>query len=65
MKLIPNIHAASSRFGTPEDLKEIADWTPPDAEPPGEFPERGEDIPTDFKCPKCGYEWSGKAKNND
>ena len=28
--------------------------------PPGEFPEFGDDISTDFRCPKCGYEWSGQ-----
>jgi ParB-like chromosome segregation protein Spo0J len=27
---------------------------------PEDFPEVGEDIPTDYCCPKCGYEWSGK-----
>lgn len=25
---------------------------------PGEFPEYGEDIPTQHQCPRCGYEWS-------
>jgi ParB-like chromosome segregation protein Spo0J len=29
--------------------------------PPGEFPAFGEDIPTAFCCPKCGYKWSGSA----
>lgn len=31
-------------------------------DPPGDFPEFDGDIPTDHRCPKCGYEWSGKAK---
>jgi ParB-like chromosome segregation protein Spo0J len=36
----------------------------PDApEPPGEFPEVDEDISTEHRCPRCGYEWSGKARN--
>jgi hypothetical protein len=30
------------------------------AEPPEEFSEYGEDIPTEHRCPKCGYQWSGK-----
>ena len=30
------------------------------AEPPEEFPEYGEDVPTEYRCPQCGYEWSGK-----
>lgn len=28
--------------------------------PPAQFPAFGENIPTDFCCPKCGYKWSGK-----
>ena len=32
-----------------------------DAEGPGEFREYGEDIETEFACPKCGYAWSGNA----
>lgn len=27
-----------------------------------DFKEIDEDLPTDFQCPKCGYEWSGEAK---
>jgi ParB-like chromosome segregation protein Spo0J len=29
--------------------------------PPDAFPEVGQDIETEHKCPRCGYEWSGKA----
>ena len=32
------------------------------AEPPQDFAEYGEDIDTDYCCPKCGYVWSGKPK---
>lgn len=32
------------------------------AAPPGGFKSFGEDIETAYQCPKCGYEWSGKAK---
>jgi site-specific DNA-methyltransferase (adenine-specific) len=31
-----------------------------DPEPPADFPTFDEDIETDYCCPKCGYEWSGK-----
>lgn len=31
-------------------------------ESPDAFPEAGEDIKTDFKCPKCSYAWSGKPQ---
>ena len=29
---------------------------------PSQFPEYGEEIATDYCCPKCGYEWSGQPK---
>lgn len=32
------------------------------AEPPDDFKELGEDVKTDYRCPSCGYEWSGKPK---
>jgi len=28
--------------------------------PPDEFPGYGEDLATDYRCPRCGYEWSGQ-----
>ena len=30
--------------------------------PPNDFQEFDENIETEYCCPKCGYEWSGKAK---
>jgi hypothetical protein len=30
--------------------------------PPAEFPTYDEDIETEHRCPKCGYEWSGKSR---
>jgi hypothetical protein len=35
---------------------------PPAAVPPAEFPSYDEDIETEHRCPKCGYEWSGKSR---
>ena len=29
------------------------------AEVPEDFPEYDEDLDVEYKCPKCGYEWSG------
>lgn len=29
-------------------------------EPPDEFPEVDENVPTEFQCPKCSFKWSGK-----
>ena len=31
-------------------------------ESPDDFPEIGSDLEIQHQCPKCGYEWSGKAK---
>ena len=33
-----------------------------EATSPDDFKSFGEDIETEHRCPKCGYEWSGKAK---
>jgi len=33
-----------------------------DKSPKGDFPEYGEDIETEYRCPKCSYCWSGKPK---
>lgn len=30
-------------------------------EAPDDFPGYDDDIETEYKCPKCGYEWSGSA----
>jgi ParB-like chromosome segregation protein Spo0J len=43
---------------TAESFAELEKLLNPAA--PGEFPLVGEDLPTDFKCPKCGFQWSGK-----
>lgn len=46
---------------------EVADFgfaalTPPqDPEPMRDFKEYGDDISTEHRCPKCGYEWSGSS----
>tara|TARA_R100001086_G_scaffold218584_2_gene135313 strand:- start:1581 stop:2099 length:519 start_codon:yes stop_codon:yes gene_type:complete len=33
-------------------------------QPPDDFPSIDENIETEYGCPKCGYEWSGKPKPN-
>lgn len=30
--------------------------------PPDDFAEYGDDLETQYQCPKCAYEWSGKPK---
>jgi hypothetical protein len=48
---------------------QIATETQPDlflgdvsAIPPSEFQQFDTDIPVEFQCPCCGYEWSGDPK---
>lgn len=44
------------------DLAEAEEAVARDAQapsPPEDFPEVGADVETDYRCPKCGYEWSG------
>lgn len=35
---------------------------PPSVIAPEEFPEYGDDLETQYQCPQCHYEWSGKPK---
>lgn len=45
---------------TPDRLAEIvAKMTPA---PPPEFRPYDDDLPTEHRCPACGYEWSGRPK---
>jgi ParB-like chromosome segregation protein Spo0J len=47
---------------------EINDWgfeplTPPtDPEPLPDFPSFDDDMETEYKCPKCSYEWNGASR---
>jgi ParB-like chromosome segregation protein Spo0J len=43
------------------DLNKLLPETKEEA-PPDDFKEFDEGIETDHKCPRCGYEWSGKTK---
>lgn len=33
-----------------------------DLTPPDDFPSYDDNLSTEYHCPKCNYEWSGKAK---
>ena len=35
---------------------------PTDPGPPSDFPTYDDDTPTEHRCPKCGYEWSGSSR---
>lgn len=41
-----------------EDLRELLTRLNPEA--PAEFDQFDENLPVEHKCPKCGYQWSGK-----
>ena len=43
------------------DLDKLADGLS-DPEPPNEFPDYDDDIDTEYECPSCHYQWSGKPK---
>lgn len=45
---------------TDEQAEELRKELNPD--PPDDFPEVDMEIETDYKCPKCGYEWSGSPR---
>jgi ParB-like chromosome segregation protein Spo0J len=47
---------------------EISDWgfetlnPPTDPEPLSDFPSFDDDMETQYKCPKCSYEWNGASR---
>lgn len=41
-------------------LADVKESAPPS--PPEEFPAYDEDLPTEHRCPACGYEWSGSTR---
>lgn len=63
-RLLPELRADDERlqqmFADLAEQEGVLAREASEPEPPEEFPEYGEDVPTEHKCPKCGYEWSGK-----
>lgn len=56
-------HDAAALLGSgweDRDLARLAARINP--EPPEEFRDYGSDVPTDYCCPSCGYEWSGPPR---
>ncbi|WP_051705199.1 hypothetical protein [Streptomyces sp. NRRL S-455] len=49
-------------FGQQAETPEFDATAVPASVPPTEFPSYDEDIETEHRCPKCGYEWSGKSR---
>ncbi|WP_451997136.1 hypothetical protein [Azospirillum argentinense] len=52
--------AALDDLASDDSSPAAGDSAAQDGKPPEDFPSYGEDIPTQFCCPKCGYRWSGK-----
>lgn len=55
------LRGLSIQFEGLEDML-AAQPEPVEVEAPEAFPAYGEDLETQYCCPKCGYEWSGKPK---
>ena len=53
----PQVYSGHEGFDVPPPPAPPA---PPEA--PEEFKSVDESLDTEFRCPSCGYEWSGKAK---
>lgn len=51
-------------LGTGYDDAALLELLPKEPEPPGEFTSFDLNIETEHQCPKCGYEWSGKASRS-
>ena len=43
-------------------MEELREAFPAEPKAPAEFAEKDENISTEHRCPKCGYEWSGGEK---
>lgn len=41
---------------------EMSFSSPSEPEAPDDFDDVDDDLETDYQCPSCGYEWSGKPK---
>lgn len=64
VSLIEQLTALAGDFDdvgyTEDDLHRLmAGNKPKEAEAPDDFPSVDDGIATDYRCPRCGYEWSG------
>jgi hypothetical protein len=62
-ELLEDVHSGSK--AVQELIASIAEraglYDAPAQTPPEDFDGYDDDLPTEHKCPRCGYEWSGKA----
>lgn len=49
-------------LGPTDEADDETPGPPAPRTPPAEFPSYDDDIDTQYACPKCRYEWSGKPK---
>jgi hypothetical protein len=62
--LLAEVHTESEGFASLLDglRRSLSESEVIEPVPPEQFTEYGDDIQTDFCCPKCGYAWSGKPQ---
>jgi hypothetical protein len=44
------------------EASDIAGYDPTSSTPPAEWPDFSAGIETEFRCPRCAYEWRGAAR---
>jgi ParB-like chromosome segregation protein Spo0J len=56
LEVLPDLTGTGYTTAALQELERAVRGVPPEG-----FPEVGDDLATDYRCPRCGYEWSGKA----
>lgn len=59
LELLSSLDSLDGTGYTTDELTALAK-SQEDPTPPEDFPSFDDDIATEYCCPKCGYEWSGK-----
>ena len=57
--LLDSLESLAGTGYSDKDLLQLSK-TQDDPVPPEDFPTFDDEIETDYRCPKCSYEWSGK-----
>lgn len=58
--MLPNLYDKEELLEWGFEPEELGLFEVNEVESPDDFGEYGDDIETEHRCPKCGYEWSGK-----
>ncbi|HOW67941.1 MAG TPA: hypothetical protein P5186_16240 [Candidatus Paceibacterota bacterium] len=59
-ELLANCQQPALAGMTDAQLAAVLEQTATDQVPPEDFKSVDESLPTEFRCPKCNYQWSGK-----